>query len=115
MSGVAEELGVVASRLTMNVMPVQTGESNLVRFSLGQAGRAMPRVHDATGRVVRTLYANPATRPGACELNWDRSDQTGKEVGAGIYFFRLETPSATVVRKALLLRWGREGKAGQGM
>jgi len=104
MNGVAEEVGVVASRLTLNVMPVQTGENNLARFSLGQAGRATLRVHDATGRVVRTFYANPAARPGVGQLDWDRCDQTGKQVGAGIYFFRLETPSAAIVRKALLPR-----------
>ena len=103
MSEIGEEPGAVALRLTLDVMPIQTGANSLVRFSLSQAGRKVLRVHDATGREVRTLYASP--HGPALRIGWLGPARPGrKKVGAGIFFFRLGDSGRTIARKAMLLR-----------
>jgi hypothetical protein len=46
--------------------------------------RARVRVHDVTGRLVRTLEGGPG-------VSWDGRDGAGRPVAPGTYFVRLET------------------------
>lgn len=46
---------------------------------------------DLNGRKVRTLHAGMLAR-GTTSVEWDGRDETGRLLGAGIYFVRLTTP-----------------------
>ncbi|MGH2570279.1 MAG: T9SS type A sorting domain-containing protein, partial [bacterium] len=60
-------------------------------------------VYDVTGRVVRTLV-DEFLGPGSYETRWDARDGRGSRVAAGIYFYRLVTPTADETRKMVVLR-----------
>lgn len=73
-----------------------------IEWSLPRAGTLTVRVHDITGRLVRTLAhgdfaAGPRTMP------WDRRDQRGQAVPAGVYLVTIESGPSRVVRRAVLL------------
>lgn len=70
------------------------------------AGRTQLRVHDVTGRVVRTLLdENEAAAAGhSTAVDWDGRDDSGRAAGAGIYFVRLEVGGASDAIKVVLLR-----------
>jgi len=53
--------------------------------------------------VVRTLFAAQAG-PGRYSVKWDRSDDKGRSIAAGVYLFRLETEAAALSRKVVLVR-----------
>lgn len=60
-------------------------------------------VHDAAGRLVRTLARHDAAS-GPVRVTWDARDESGRRVSPGIYFARLTAGSLRVVRSAILLQ-----------
>jgi hypothetical protein len=61
------------------------------------------KVYNILGQLVRTLVDEGKT-PGKYEINWDGNDDSGKEVGSGIYFYQLRTRDYTDTKKMVLLR-----------
>ena len=69
----------------------------MLRLSRPMASDGRVEVHDATGRVVRTLRA--AQGP---NVAWDGRDESGAAVSAGIYLFRVTDAGRTHTAKAIL-------------
>jgi hypothetical protein len=59
-------------------------------------------VYDIQGRLVRTLVDEPL-RPGSYETRWDARSSDGKRVSAGVYFYRLVTPTSNETRRMVVL------------
>ena len=74
-----------------------------IRYSLATEGRVLLRVHDLTGRVVRTL-ADGVMRPGRYSLNWNGADDRGRELARGVYFCRLTAGDFRATEKVVLQR-----------
>ncbi len=74
-----------------------------IDFVMGAEGRAVIRVYDVAGRLVRTLLdeRRPAGRHTAV---WDGRDDDGRTAASGTYFYQLETEGRTYARKAMLLK-----------
>ena len=73
-----------------------------IRYSLATEGPVTLRVHDLTGRVVRTLCASSMKR-GEYSITWNGTDDRGRELARGVYFCRLRRR----------LPGNREGGAGE--
>jgi hypothetical protein len=67
------------------------------------AARVELRIFDVRGRTVRTLVS-AAQEPGRYTVVWNGRDDNGIGVGAGVYFYRLQTPEFTQARKMLLVK-----------
>ncbi|MSS72259.1 MAG: T9SS type A sorting domain-containing protein [Candidatus Latescibacteria bacterium] len=74
-----------------------------IRFSVPEAGLVQLRIYDVAGRVVRMLMAG-AQGAGRFQVAWDGTDEAGRRVASGVYFYRLEASGATLTRKMLLLK-----------
>jgi len=74
-----------------------------VRYSLAAEGRIELRVHDLTGRVVRTL-ADGVKRPGRYSVSWSGTDDRGRELARGVYFCRLKAGDYVGTEKLVLQR-----------
>ncbi len=74
-----------------------------IRFSIPEAGVVRLQVYDVAGRVVRTLM-DGAMGAGRVLVTWDGTDETGRRVASGVYFYRLEASGATLTRKMMLLK-----------
>jgi len=72
-----------------------------IRYSLAADGRVTLRVHDLTGRVVRTL-ANGVIRPGRYSLSWSGTDDRGRELARGVYFCRFTAGDYRATEKVVL-------------
>jgi aminopeptidase N len=59
-----------------------------IRYFLPRAGRTEIAVHDVAGRRVRALDEG-LEQAGARSIWWDRRDDSGARVGAGVYWVRL--------------------------
>ena len=60
-------------------------------------------VHDILGQSVRTLV-DEQQREGRHSIQWNGKDQGGRDVGSGVYFYKLETTDSVKVRRMLLIR-----------
>lgn len=77
-------------------------ESTTISFILPGNSSCKLTIMNTLGQVVRVLdYTN--FQPGPQQVLWDGTDQGGRRVAKGIYFYRLETPDGMRIRKMLLL------------
>jgi flagellar hook assembly protein FlgD len=59
-------------------------------------------IFDASGRLIRNLYAGSQSA-GEQTLAWDRRDGQGRIVNAGVYFVRLSADRQTTQVKLVVL------------
>jgi hypothetical protein len=101
-SGVLERVAS-SYRLFQNV-PNPFNPTTAIRFDVPAAGgRVTLQVFRVEGRLVRTLVDGYAAGGGQ-SIVWDGSDDRGRRVSSGLYFYRLRAAGFTEVRKMILLR-----------
>lgn len=74
-----------------------------IAFALPTRGDVELSVYSVDGRLVRTLVSGEQG-PGEVELTWDGRDNSGRRVGNGLYFMRLEAAGETRHGKLVVLR-----------
>lgn len=74
----------------------------LLAFDLPEASLVQAAVYDASGRLVRVL-ADGTLPAGKHQRDWNRRDQAGASVPAGIYFLRLDAGTHRDQRKIVVL------------
>jgi flagellar hook assembly protein FlgD len=74
-----------------------------ISFSLARATDVRLMIFNALGQKVRFLYEDRATA-GRYDINWDGTDDNGRQVASGVYFYRLETEFSHANRKMLLVK-----------
>jgi len=91
----------VALGLALRVAPNPARVSTRIAWTLPAEGRARVTVTDLGGRVLRE-WGSSSLSSGEHDVTWDFTDRSGRRVGSGVYFVRLET--AAGVRQRLLVR-----------
>jgi endonuclease/exonuclease/phosphatase family metal-dependent hydrolase len=92
----------VATRLLGNA-PNPFSPSTRVAFELAAAGGVRIDIFDVHGRLVRTLVEGDRDA-GRYEEAWDGRDDSGRELGSGVYYYRLLTNDRRETRSMTLLR-----------
>lgn len=77
--------------------------STSIDFRVGQSGRVRLSVHDAAGRLVRTLVATAMTA-GEYTVRWNGMDDAGRSAPSGVYFYRLTAGKDVATRKMVMLK-----------
>ncbi len=80
--------------------PFRAGSTTSLRFTLPRAGDAKLEVFDLAGRRVAVVLDRrlPA---GPVEATWDGADASGRQVAAGVYFYRLSALGERITRKGI--------------
>jgi hypothetical protein len=78
--------------------PNPAARGTTLRFALPVPAAASLGIYDAAGRLVRAL-ASGAQAAGEHAVAWNLQDANGRNVGAGLYFARLEAGGRTLVRR----------------
>jgi hypothetical protein len=74
-----------------------------LRFTTPREAAVRLSIFDPQGRLVRVLESG--ARPGGQHAtSWDLRDQSGRPVGAGLYFAKLEVGGRSLVEKVVTLR-----------
>ena len=60
-------------------------------------------IYNMAGQLIRVLV-DAAQRPGRYSIEWDGRDAQSREVGSGVYLYRLQAGDQVQVRRMLLLR-----------
>jgi hypothetical protein len=72
-------------------------------FDMPAAGRAVLRIYNVKGELVRTLL-DGFVQAGDVQVNWDGKDRDGSPAASGIYFYNLRADGRTASRKMVLIR-----------
>ena len=70
--------------------PTPFVSSTWISYEVFSASSVRLVVYDAQGRSVRRLVDGVVQVPGAYSVPWDGRDDGGRELAAGVYFYRLE-------------------------
>lgn len=81
------------------------GSSTRVQFLMPdtEAADATLRIYDPQGREVKTFAAQNLS-PGLQSFDWDGTDAGGRNVAAGVYFYRLHVADRSFENRVVLLR-----------
>lgn len=80
-----------------------SGETTLTYDVPVSGGRVELRIHDVSGRVVRTLVVGEAV-PGRQVVTWDGRDDRGRALAHGLYLCRFEAPGYHRAQKLVRIR-----------
>jgi len=74
-----------------------------IAFAMPRDGRVELRIYSVDGRLVRTL-ADEERLAGPHSVVWDGTDESGRAVSSGVYFYTLAAPGFEESRKMILVR-----------
>ncbi|HEU4725255.1 MAG TPA: PA14 domain-containing protein, partial [Candidatus Eisenbacteria bacterium] len=74
-----------------------------IRFSLERGGRTTLRIFDVAGRVVSTLVDRDLAA-GPHSITWRGTDDHGRQVATGVYFYELRNNGEASTRSMVLLK-----------
>jgi len=74
-----------------------------IAYELSEASNVQILIFDASGRIVRTLL-NSSRPAGAHSVEWDGTDDGGRHVGSGIYFYTMRAGAWESQKRMTLLK-----------
>jgi hypothetical protein len=77
--------------------------STTIEFYLPGKEMVTLNVYDTAGRLISRL-ANSSQDAGLHKIEWNSTNNEGRRVESGIYFYRLKAGKKTIVRKMVLIR-----------
>jgi hypothetical protein len=83
--------------------PNPCNPSTTISFSLPSAQHANLAIYDAQGRMVKAL-AGGTLAGGPHAIIWNGTNESGRRVASGVYFFRIVADKKSATKKILLLR-----------
>ena len=102
-----EYLGLPVTATLEQNYPNPFNSSTTIPFALPTDGEVRLEIYDILGQRIRTLAAQDMPA-GLHHIYWDGYDDGGRQVAAGVFFYRLEVsfetgvPAFTEVRKLTL-------------
>ncbi len=77
--------------------------STAIRFELSKTENVKLDIYNVKGQLVKTLV-NGMRNQGQHKVTWNGSDNTGKTVTNGIYFYKLSDGKDTITKKMVLVK-----------
>ena len=77
--------------------------STKINFSINKPGIVSVTIFDILGKEIRTLF-NGYCQSGSKIISWDGKDFSGKNMGAGMYIYQLETKDVRISKKMVLIK-----------
>jgi hypothetical protein len=74
-----------------------------IAFDLPEATHVALRIYDVKGSLVRTLLDERLARS-LHSIEWDGRDDQGRELGSGVYYYRLGAGGTSMSSKAVLVK-----------
>ena len=100
--GGAPEAPPTRNSLGQNV-PNPFNPETAIRYSVARTGPVAIRIYNVNGALVRTLV-NRVQAAGEHAERWNGTDDHGRPLPSGAYFYRLESDGFTDSRKLILLK-----------
>ncbi len=83
--------------------PNPFNQSTMIKYIIPKNSYISIKIFDTLGREVKTLIERNV-RAGEYSISWDGTDQTGREVSSGTYFYQLKAADQIYTRSLSLLK-----------
>mgnify|MGYP000382103727 CR=1 FL=1 len=90
-----------STRFVLDILDTMT--ETTIRFSVPEAGHVDLRIYDVAGRLVRTLVDGKLAAD-SYEVTWNGTNNGGRKVSSGVYFYRIKAGRHEKTKKMVLLR-----------
>jgi hypothetical protein len=85
--------------------PLLTGATGHIQFTMAREGKAKLDIFDVNGRLVRSVFDGIASA-GPNEVVWNGTDESGRQVASGVYFYRLRANAEDFSKQMVVVRNG---------
>ncbi len=103
-TGVEESASAPSPRARLyNASPNPFNPFTAIRFTLARPARVRLLVFDVSGARVRSIVERPMPA-GDHQFTWDGTNDRGRTLASGAYFYRLEADEEVQAKKLILLR-----------
>jgi hypothetical protein len=102
-SGAGVEVADIPGVRLGGSVPNPFSTETTISYNLQSAGTVRLEVYTLSGRLVRTLVDRPIGA-GSHQVVWDGKDSRGRDVGSGVYYYRLDAGTGVRAGKMILLR-----------
>ena len=102
-NGVEEESKLPEEFALAQNYPNPFNPSTAISFELPKATHVKLEVWSTTGQKITTLVDGQFSA-GSHNVHWNAVDSRGMKVASGVYFYRLETPEFTNIKKMTLMK-----------
>jgi hypothetical protein len=73
--------------------------STVIKFEIAQPTKASLKIYNSLGQLVKVLMENEPVEAGRYEKEFNAAD-----LSSGVYFYKLETPEFTAIKKMVLIK-----------
>ncbi len=94
------EISTVPSKFALvGNYPNPFNPSTVIKFEIAEPTKASLKIYNSLGQLVKVLMDNEAVEAGRYEKQF-----SANELSSGIYFYKLETPNFTAIKKMVLIK-----------
>jgi len=98
-----ENIPLLTDKLNLTNYPNPFNPSTTILYSLPKDMQVNLVVYNIKGQKIKTLH-NGKQAKGQHSVIWDGTDENGKLVSSGIYFYKLVTPNKVLTSKMVMLK-----------
>jgi len=103
-TGVADgKNGIPKTFELANNFPNPFNPTTMIRYAVPRSTSVSMSIYNMLGQRVRTLV-DGAISAGYHEVEWDGRNESGQQVESGVYFYRLQTGEAPLVKKMMFIK-----------
>ena len=102
-SGVADQVGAIEEFSLSNNYPNPFNPITSITYSTPVKGSVKLTVYNTLGQAVNTLV-DEVVAAGKYSVTWDGTNDSGRQMASGVYFYTLETESFYQTKKMMLIK-----------
>lgn len=87
----------------ISLAPNPARNSMNIYYTIDKKARVVLKAYNTVGQVVRTIV-DEVKSPGVYAMKWNGTDDLGREVASGVYFFNLQVEDKSYSTRGILLR-----------
>ena len=103
-SRVPDNVGRASNTFRLHAVPNPFNPQTTIAFDLPKQTAVSLRIFDVSGRLVRALIDGEVYGQGRGEVTWNGRDNNGRQVAAGVYFYRLDVGEYSETKRMALVK-----------
>ena len=96
-------IGVIHTSRLYDAYPNPFNPSTTIKVDMAKTAQASLTIYDVLGQKVKTLF-NGNLNKGSSRFVWNGTDNSGRKVASGLYFYQLKTKDLAQTKAVMLIK-----------